>query len=95
MFFSDDEGKLSEGYKIFSERFGFCPREDIFVRVASENKIEKENGWLYHFVCFLFCRLSFAGICPDVFASFNRNAFPLRSEFTGLAYGICPTPGSW
>ena len=63
--------------------------------LSKDAKIAKENGWLYHFVCFLFCHLSFAGICPDVFASFNRNAFPLRSEFTGLAYGICPTPGSW
>ena len=44
MFFSDDKGKLSEGYKIFSGHFGFCPREDIFARVANENKIEKRDG---------------------------------------------------
>ena len=67
----------------------------MHVVYVHDAKIAKENGWLYHFVCFLFCRLSFAGICPDVLASFNRNAFPLRSEFTGFAHGICPTPGSW
>ena len=44
MFFSDDEGKLSEGYEFFSERFGFCPREDVCAKAASENKIENKDG---------------------------------------------------
>ena len=44
MFFSDDEGKLSEGYEFFSERFGFCPCEDVCAKAASENKIENKDG---------------------------------------------------
>ena len=43
MFFSDDEGKLSEGYEFFSERFGFSPREDVCAKAASENKIENKD----------------------------------------------------
>ena len=56
MFFSDDEGKLSEGYEFFSERFGFCPREDVCAKAASENKIENKDGKI---TVFYTVRLSF------------------------------------
>lgn len=77
MFFSDDEGKLSEGYKIFSERFGFCPREDIFVRAASENKIEKENGKSRFFIPTGF---RFSGRCFVVLPPAEQKFLPRRSK---------------
>ena len=81
MFFSDDEGKLSEGYKIFSERFGFCPREDIFVRAASENKIEKENGKITFFYT---DRLSFFRALFCCLAAGRTKISPSAFKRTGI-----------
>ena len=81
MFFSDDEGKLSEGYKIFSERFGFCPREDIFVRAASENKIEKENGKITFFYT---DRLSFFRALFCCLAAGRTKISPSAFKKTGI-----------
>lgn len=81
MFFSDDKSMLSEGYKIFSERFGLNSDEDIVARMADENKIEKENGKI---TVFYTDRLSFFKAIFAYFVTGKTALSPSVFEKTGV-----------
>lgn len=81
MFYSDDE-KLSEGYKIFSGRFGFCGSEDVIARHTSDSgKIEKENGKI---VVFYADRLSFFQTIVGYFAGGRTSRLSSSFKKTGI-----------